>query len=150
MTLQPKRNSVWYKLAGKSEQALRRAIEASQNGEELGANEKKELATLLGYYAPVAQTVCWFGPEEDYAVFPATFGHPFSNTDEFYMKCPIGRTKAEEETHFVPEDGVALSDDEADKLEMALFPPQGASVPITEREPIPLQRKAEPLPPSPK
>jgi len=147
---QPK-NRVWYKLTGKSEHAIKRAIAVSQSGEVLSDTEKNELAEILGLKSPVAQ----YGKDEQgnvfaYAVFPETFGHPFSqNKDEFYMLCPIGRTKAAEQTHFTPADGVELSEAEVDTLERILFMPWGGSVPIVSREPISLQTAPAPQPSGP-
>lgn len=139
---------VWYRLAGKSETAIRRAIEVSQSGEVLSDAERNELAETLGLKFPVAQ----YGQDKDgafaYAVFPETFGHPFQSKDEFYMLCPVGRTKSAERTHFTPQDGVPLKEDEIIPLERILFAAWGGSVPIVSREPIPLQ-PAQPKPPAP-
>ena len=141
---------VWYRLAGKSEQAIRRAIEVSKTGEAISEAEKNDLAETLGLKSPVAQ----YGQDTQggvyaLAVFPDTFGHPMSLKDEFYMACPIGRTKAEERTHFKPQDGIALTEQETDELERVLFPAWGGSVPIVSRNPIPLQPATPPKPPAP-
>lgn len=141
---------VWYRLAGKSEQAIRRAIEASKAGEQISEVEKNELAQTLGLKSPVAQ----YGRDTQgglygLAVFPDTFGHPMGLKDEFYMACPIGRTKAEEKTHFKPQDGIPLTEQEVDELERMLFPAWGGSVPIVSRDPIPLGPPPPPKPPAP-
>ncbi|MBC7324027.1 MAG: hypothetical protein H5T99_01780 [Moorella sp. (in: Bacteria)] len=139
-----KRNYVWYRLAGKSEQALRRVMEIDRSGEQAPKQELRDLGEKLGYFFPVAQQ----GPDCTYAVFPAVFGYPSSLKDEFFLKAPIGyRKDATGETHFQPEDGETLTEKEADHLEMGLFPPQGGSIPIIERYPIPLTPAAPSAPP---
>lgn len=141
----PPRNYVWYRLAGKSEQAMRRVLEADRNGEKINQHELKELADTLGYTFAVEQQ----GPDCAYAVFPAIFGHPVSADDGFFLMAPIGyRKDANGETHFVPKDGEPLTEKEVNWLERWLFSAWCSSPPIIERRPKPLSSPPPPAPPS--
>ncbi|GEM_PF-3129829 len=143
-------NRVWYRLTGKSEQAIRRSIEISESGIKAPMEEIHKLAEILGQKSPVLE----YGGDESgqvraYATYPEIFAHPSSGRDEFYMYCPVGYKKGENlqlvAGHFIPEDGIEMSEEEAIGLERILFIPHGGSVPIVSKDPI-LLRTEQPRP----
>ena len=128
-------NVKWYKLGGKSKDAILRSIELN-NQSDVDKKEIDDLAGTLGLKFLVARTDTYYGYS---AHAPEIFASPYPNEEEFYMMCPVGDGRKDGETHFVPEDATELSKDEQELLEQGLFSAWAGALPIIHKEPIPLQ-----------
>ncbi len=128
-------NVKWYKLGGKSKDAILRSIELNEKGN-VDKREIDDLAGTLGLKFLVARTDTYYGYS---AHAPEIFASPYPDEGEFYMMCPIGSGRKDGETHFTPEDAIELSKEEQEQLEKGLFNAWSGAMPIIRKEPIALE-----------
>ena len=130
-------NVKWYVLGGKSKEAILRSIELDTAEENIDKSEIDALAGTLGLKFAVARSDTYFGYS---AHCPEIYASPLPNENEFYMMCPIGSGRKDGETSFIPEDAEEISEEKIKEITSILFSAWGSSLPITHRDPVPLEQ----------
>lgn len=132
-------NVRWFRLGGKTQEALLRTIELTDKDETPSKDELNRLANCLGMKFMVARNDTFYGLS---AHRPEVFKSPIpSEENTFYMLCPRGDNKTGSDVSFIPEDSVELNEEEINLLQNGLFMPWGQATPVLQVEPIQLTPK---------
>ena len=136
--LQANENVKWYKLGGRTKEAVLTSIDKNSKHEIPEDSELEELASILGHNFPVRRIEKYYG---DCACFPKIYSSSGPNDDNLYMMCPIGISAHKNQSYFIPEDSTEMPKEEIQKT-------IDDSLPIISKEPIsfPLDRSIYPEP----
>lgn len=116
-------NVMWYRLGGKAHDLMLKEYGGRENRHKLLPENKDnplqvitldELKEILGMGFGVVREDVRHGRT---AHAPTAYASPFPDeTDVFYLMCPIGESRKDEQEHFVPEDSIRISETDGDQL----------------------------------